>query len=83
MIFIIIIQNKKKKKIENKKTISINNSLNFSSSNNIHKKSKIFDFSSKRKGKSEENIKSKNNNSYIISLDKNGKKYIRHLSLIL
>jgi len=73
----------KEEENENKKTISINNSLNFSSRNNIHKKSKIFDFSSKRKGKSEENIKSKNNNSDIISFDKNGKKYIRHLSLIL
>ena len=73
----------KEEEDENKKTISINNSLNFSSRNNIHKKCKIFDFSSKRKGKSEENIKSKNNNSDIISFDKNGKKYIRHLSLIL
>ena len=77
------INNTELKAEENKKTTSINNSINFSSNNNINKKSKINDFSYKRKGKSEENIKSKNNNSYIISLDKNGKKYIRHLSLIL
>ena len=77
------INNTELKAEENKKTSSINNSINFSSNNNINKKSKIYDFSYKRKGKSEENIKSKNNNSYIISLDKNGKKYIRHLSLIL
>jgi len=77
------INNTELKAEENKKTSSINNSINFSSNSNINKKSKIYDFSYKRKGKSEENIKSKNNNSYIISLDKNGKKYIRHLSLIL
>ena len=86
-----------KKEETNKKTDSVNNSIiNLSSIYSKNdKKNLLFENTIKRKRKSEEKIKlnndSKNNvnnsntnrSTNIISYDKNGKKYIHHLSLLL
>jgi hypothetical protein len=85
-----------KKEETNKKTDSVNNSIiNLSSIYSKNdKKNLLFENTIKRKRKSEEKIKlnndSKNINNCntnrstnIISYDKNGKKYIHHLSLLL
>ena len=85
-----------KREETNKKTDSVNNSIiNLSSIYSKNdKKNLLFENTIKRKRKSEEKIKlnndSKNINNCntnrstnIISYDKNGKKYIHHLSLLL
>ena len=88
--YLLIQKNKTKSKQEEKKeeinikTESINNSDNFSS---IHSKKRIkyksFDFPIKIKRQTEESLKLHNNTSNIIIYNKNGKKFIHHLSLIL
>ena len=77
----------KSKKEENKKTNesneSINNKINFSPINSKKNISyKIKEDANKVKSKSEENIKLNKKNN-IITYDKNGKKFISHLSLLL
>ena len=85
-----------KREETNKKTDSVNNSIiNLSSIYSKNdKKNLLFENTIKRKRKSEEKIKlnndskiinncNTNRSTNIISYDKNGKKYIHHLSLLL
>ena len=75
---------KETKNEENKKTDSVNNSINLSSINSKSSRRKnLYNFKNiKRKTKSDENLNINNRNN-LISFDKNGKKFIHHLSLIL
>ena len=75
---------KETKNEENKKTDSVNNSINLSSINSKRSRRKnLYNFKNiKRKTKSDENLNINNRNN-LISFDKNGKKFIHHLSLIL
>ena len=90
----LLIQNKENKTIKkeetNKKNDSANNSINLSSIYSKNdKRNKLIENTIKRKRKSQDKIKlnNSNNNSNrstnIISYDKNGKKFISHLSLLL
>ena len=68
---------------KNESNMSVNNKQNFSSINSKKNKSyTIKERDNKSKCKSEENIKLNKSNN-IISHDKNGKKFISHLSLLL
>ena len=86
----LLIQNKENKTIKkeetNKKNDSANNSINLSSIYSKNdKRNKLIENTIKRKRKSQDKIKLNNSNrsTNIISYDKNGKKFISHLSLLL
>ena len=86
----LLIQNKENKTIRkeetNKKNDSANNSINLSSIYSKNdKRNKLIENTIKRKRKSQDKIKlnSSNRSTNIISYDKNGKKFISHLSLLL
>ena len=86
----LLIQNKENKTIKkeetNKKNDSANNSINLSSIYSKNdKRNKLIENTIKRKRKSQDKIKLNNSNrsTNIISYDRNGKKFISHLSLLL